>query len=861
MALIALYAAPVRAAQGDVASNVEVPSWGNWVLFNGLLPIAARQLGLSTYDAQDYAASVPLLAFTHALEPRDHIVARQLGFAYKETGEYEKGHDLLFQSTVIEPESYFVWWWLGDAQRLLGEYTKARDSLATARDLAPEAQKSQLNDFIAYTESLGTSVPSWSVFEKHREFAKRHEKNRRVRRVIAEYMSALDTVPPIGPNEHDAPLRVAWVNNQIGVQYNQLKEPHAALDYFQRARAHYAATNSPGDVLMCLQNLALTHALLADTMPGDSVTHLEESIALWGQVLAGAKEQKDPVYERYARGLMLQLLTRTRALDDPLLAEQRAANLMELPWQGPINDYSVAAVAQGEIACRMKEGDLAGARIVAEMTLPYFEQSGFLLDSEEFIRIRVHLSHIYLAQGHPGEALKHADVAAAKVRELRTFMDADAFGRSGNDLLISAVAAAGMRAEIALGNADAAQVRFEAYAAQVQRDLVGSIGIDEAGRSDLRTEREIISRRLPAIEADLASAPADSPEARRLAERVSEDKLRLEWLDKGLRFQSSSVTGYEPITPLSIASLRNAWPADTALLSIVADEHGGVALVFDGAAVRGHKIDGFTTARVVELLAGNADELPQRLAAFGEEHFANVLSGLTQKTLYVAAAGLIAAVPFEGLAPGGAPLMARHDIAYTPSGSHLIAARALPRVETSTQRAIIADNAPWPQAHGGARVVLQGAQATESALLRPEAPARILWLRAPANFAAPDPMLAHFTLAAGDKDDGDVYAAELLSATLGDQLAVLHLALPVESVQHNEDLARWNALQEGFLQAGVRAVISNRRNLAPMELAGLVEGLSAPGAAPLAALSQWKREQAAGGGSAWLYLAFQGASD
>ena len=48
----------------------------------------------------------------------------------------------------------------------------------------------------------------------------------------------------------------------------------------------------------------------------------------------------------------------------------REANLLELPFRGPINEYTTATVATAELACRMREGDYAGALKVQDRLVP-----------------------------------------------------------------------------------------------------------------------------------------------------------------------------------------------------------------------------------------------------------------------------------------------------------------------------------------------------------------------------------------------------------------------------------------------------------------------------------------------------------
>ena len=58
---------------------------------------------------------------------------------------------------------------------------------------------------------------------------------RRVHRQIEEYVNALDVAPEYGPDEKEALARLAWVYQQIGIQYVYLEDPDPAIDYLKQA--------------------------------------------------------------------------------------------------------------------------------------------------------------------------------------------------------------------------------------------------------------------------------------------------------------------------------------------------------------------------------------------------------------------------------------------------------------------------------------------------------------------------------------------------------------------------------------------------------------------------------------------------
>lgn len=822
-----------------------VPSWNN--LFGGIGDLVMGvgvNIEAGAYEQQDYAAAARYLEIFHRLNPADKDYAKRLGFALKEIGRYEEAHDLLFQATVDTPEDYVVWWWLSDAQRLLGEYDKAYDSILTSRDLAPENVRQDLQSYVDYTEALGTNVPAWSVFEKHREFARRHEKNRRVRRCIAEYLNALETVPAPQGNrarEEDDRLPRAWVNNQIGIQFNQLKQPDQALEYFWRALRIYEEATSEADVMLVYQNLGVAYRALAETNPDRRVEFFTLAERYWGESSRIAKAQGDVPYIRYTGAGRLYCAANAFGVADPRVVELREANRKELPWQGPLNEFSVATVALAELECRVLEKDHAGARVVGEMAVEFYANSGFLLDNEEALNIYLKLAHTLTLQEHYEKALEQIDAAQAVLDRLREYMDADAFARSTNPTALAGIATARVRAAIAQEDFNAAIRAVEVYRLQARTDLVGNRILNQAYLADYATEKDLIQRGLALLEKDVAAINEKTApeEAARLQARIATDKARLAWLERGVRFSAEEAVSYRTVPRLGPLERASAWPADTQWVTFVADSYGAFALVCDAQAAWGLALPDLNaeSLRTLALTAATgltvgADAAVPALDALSAKLIAPIRDRLTAKTLYFGVDPVLAGVPCELLRDQGQFLLATHDIAYTPCTSYLIHTAAAPTNGSNAQR-LVATNAAALQAALPQAVAcvteLCAAHAAESA--------GVVVISAPADLVPSDPMLASLALNAEGLYDGSLYAAELLGAKPNANAVWLIPSTTPET---------WNpgqlsGFEEGFLQAGARQVVRPVLPVSEATHAKLL-GVASNGTITLEALSAAKRE-------------------
>ena len=85
---------------------------------------------------------------------------------------------------------------------------------------------------------------------------------------------------------------------------------------------------------------------------------LQQAAEYWDAAFSLAREIQDIEYLRFAQAGKLATLVLLYAVDAPQVAALRERNLAELPWAGPVNEYSTAEVATAEAACRLREGRL-----------------------------------------------------------------------------------------------------------------------------------------------------------------------------------------------------------------------------------------------------------------------------------------------------------------------------------------------------------------------------------------------------------------------------------------------------------------------------------------------------------------------
>ncbi len=367
---------------------------------------SVREAAMAAYEDEDYTVAVGLLKDAYALDPEDAEVAGRLGFAAKETGAYELALKVLENAVNLKPDDHYYWWWLSDTQRLLGKYADAVKSMECARDLAPAESREELQEYVAYTTILASDTPSWETFDQHLRFAERHRNLRRVRRQIEEYVNALDVAPEFESDNQQALGRLAYTYQQLGVQYLYIEEPDPAIDYLKQAIEYTRQGNATQEIMRQEQFLAIAFQVKAAREPNEAPILYEHAVTHWNNALHAAGEVEDIPYHRYLQGRLVDVLCRFRSLDDPVLAEIRKENLKEVPWQGPVNEYSTADAVMGEARCRLLEGDYAGARILYEMALPYYDQSKYLSDYQRASELYLDLAWTYFQQGHEKESLE-----------------------------------------------------------------------------------------------------------------------------------------------------------------------------------------------------------------------------------------------------------------------------------------------------------------------------------------------------------------------------------------------------------------------------------------------------------------------
>jgi len=563
-------AAPAQGAQSETAPASS--------------PLAAdpKTAGMEAYEKNDLKKAAQLLREAAALDPNDMEVARRLGFALKETGNYEEALAVLERVVAAVPDDYYHWWWLSDTQRLLGRYAESLKSMERSARLASADLREELQEYVDYTARLAATDKSWENAAVHMDFAERHRANRRVRRQIAEMMTALSLAPEVAPDDREGLGRRAHICQQLGIQHIYIEEPEVAVDWFSEAAKLSEMGAFPGDRLQALKEWAGALWAMARQQLEQADSLLEQASALYATALGLALEIKEIPQERQTRALLLRTRARLTAFDDPDFVALRERNFMEVPRKGPVNEFSVAEAVAVEAELRLVEGDFAGARILLEMAMPYFEESTYLTDYHRFTELQLQLAQAWLRLSQPAAASESIEKARKKAEEARAFIDYDAFNRGQGALLLRRMACAGVRALAAAGSSGdmlltAAEQGVERAAYYRMRGVLA----DDASRRDIAAEADVIRMRLPMLEQRLRDAEerGDAPEAERLRARVARDQDRLAWLDGIPDGNLSLLRDYRPAPVLGGDRFRKCLAGNTAVLHLLSDEYGTVAVI------------------------------------------------------------------------------------------------------------------------------------------------------------------------------------------------------------------------------------------------------------------------------------------
>ena len=813
-----LAATPGDGSQGGVAGAGAAKEQAATPVVAGAPNIASepRKMGMDAYEKGELSKAVECLTTAHELDSKDLEVSGRLGFALKETGAYEKAVAVLTDAVKAKPDDYYYWWWLSDAQRLLGLYKESLDSMAKSRDVAPNDAAKDLQQYVGYTATLADRGASWANCAQHIDFAERHRKNRRVRRQIAEYANALDVAPPVTDANTDGLKRLIWIYQEMGTQYNYIEEPDVAVDYFLIALDCANRAGLKQDAMRNHQNLAVAWRMLCERASDKNAPLLEKAVSEWSAALALAKETADTVYVRYTQGRLLDCLALARPMTDPLVVETRAANDKEVPWKGPVNEYSIADAVAGETACRLAEGDLAGARVMVEMAIPYFEQSNFLADYQRCAEMCLVQAWLYQRQDHPAEALKALEKAGKKTAQAREFVDADAFNRGTGDRLLRAVAVGKARAHAALGDGDAALSVIDAYKSARLRNLLGSKVVDDAVRMDAASERDTIRRRISWLEVrrDTAKDAKDGDERLRIEGRITHDRARLAWLDRETAFAVAGKLKYEGIPEIAPAMLRAAIPEGTVVVDYLFDSRGGVGVAVHRAAAEARLIEASdaairaAAAKIVPSDPGASGPALSELGAKLVETFSKEWTGAGR--IIVCTDPATDHIPFDVLKSNGESWDWLVTLSYADSAAqytHLLSAAA---VNPARLRAVLAreDRAGLFSAPADGTPPVQrktGAEATPDALLADAQPTDAVHAACLIDARPPDVMLCPLVFA-GENGAGELPLARLIGEPMPAAVFSLDWAPAAPDMEWRGEL--FSALTETLRTGGCGTLVT-----------------------------------------------------
>ncbi|HNY87802.1 MAG TPA: CHAT domain-containing protein, partial [Candidatus Hydrogenedentes bacterium] len=481
--------------------------------------------------------------------------------------------------------------------------------------------------------------------------------------------------------------------------------------------------------------------------------------------------------------------------------------------------FTAEAVA-GELACRLAEGDNAGARILAEMALPYYEGSTYLSDFQRAVDLYLKLAEALNRQGHPADALAAVEKAEAKAAAGRQYMDADAFNRGTGQRMLRHAAVARVRALAALGRHEDAFAALEAVKTSRIANLLGARIADDSARTDAASEREAVRLRIPWVETRLQAAEAagDAEETERLRGRLGRDVERLAWLDRAVEFVSPENLNYPAVHPGDLAALRAVLPAETLFLECAVDIYGAVAVAVGADFVEARALGLNETAALTGLrtvrdaLAASADPAAP-LAALSAPLLDPCADRLAQaRRVALCPDEVLSPLPWPLMAVGGAPLGQTHVLSFAESAGLLLKALEKPAVKAARLRAFLPAAAPGDAAGlpGGDHVF--GVEATLTRLLEGAGPEDLVYLSAKVNLTPPDPMLCPVLLG-GDGAQGETPPARILGLNLPAAAVMLDWTPEPAGAALRPDLVSVTA--EALRHAGAPSVILTLWPVAP----------------------------------------------
>lgn len=811
---------------GATLSDDQTSAWKEFLGMDVRLGDAYRQLGAAAFKDGKLQEAVKLLSTAADFLEPDADLLGQLGFAQKTMGQYERGAKALQQAVDKDSARAEFWLWLGDAQRLLGDYDASVKSFETCKGLAPKEGVATVDEYLEYSQSLAKLEPNWDDLETHFDFAKRHELQGRVLRVIAEYQAGLQVAPPVKDDETDKLFRTGWAQLQMGTQWAYYKQPKLAVDYYLQGLDTYTRGKSESDIMRVHQNLALNYEQMAERYPLERESTLEKAAEEWQSAADLASQLGDTEYLRHVQGGLLYALVATRPVDDPRIVELRTVLEKEVPRRPPVNDYSVASAVRGEAAARLKEGDLAGARALLEMSESYYKETGFLMDLETRARLLAQLAGVYVQQGHGEKAQETGVQALQQIQDLRKYLDADGFLRSANPATERRVAAARALAALQLKKPEDAMFALEQYQAVFAEEALGSRVKDEEWRTDFRTEDQLLLEREGWLKKKLdeSTAANDMAQAEWYQDRIDEIADRVKRLPLAQQLAPGAKPSYRGVEVLPAAETQAAMPENTAVLYLHTGEFSGVAVVLTREGAQGYPLEGATDAAMEKaaaglraaLDAGKADDARSALVTLNDALLAPLKGKLPESgTLAIAADQVLYGLPWRAMDTGGA-IAAGVEVCTVPG------ATTLQRIADSRRGKTVTALEP-------ASGVLPDALAVATA-------GGGMLLEASVDRKTEDPTLPLWTT--GGADPG---AAGVLSAAL----------LPLQSMPHgllalNLDLTpapaptaalQFLAISEIAWRAGTGAIVANCWPVDAAVRKEFFDALSAalPGATPAAA--------------------------
>jgi CHAT domain-containing protein/tetratricopeptide (TPR) repeat protein len=623
-------------------------------------------------DHARYAAERAVEAAQQQEKGRN-AAARQSAIAtYRSALSYFEGADDQYRQGLITQK-------IGLLQAQSGDFRSAIDSEKTAlrlfRSVADaRMQASALNNLGGAYDVLGEVNQALSAYEEALALLRKSPEPAAEANILGNvgvlYLTVSDWQKALEFFERALPLlrgagdhrREALALQNIGLAYHNLADLQKALDYLSQALALWISSGDRAGEANTLLFIGSVHVKNG---------HLDDAIVYCEKALAMTVTTGDRPGEVRALSTLGVAYLRTGAIDRAIGVLGRAVEQAR-----SIGDKRDEAVSLGRLAVALS-GDAANAHDAYGRALAIFESVG---DRSNTARMMVGMAQTERDLGKLDDALRHVAAATTMIERTRTH-----------------AGAAEMRASYFASTRDAYDLYIELL--MQRHDARGALEVSERARArsllemlnesqtDIREgvdpallQRERELRNL--IEAKTARLTPAGTDLKTEIDRLQDqyDSVEAEIREKSPRYAALT----QPKT-LSFAGVQAALDRDTVLLEYWFGAKRSWLWAVTRASMSSFELPagakiGPAAQHVSELLTKHNDaDLPTAASQLSRLILAPAADDLKDRRIVIAADGALQQVPFAMLPEpgdsGGAPLIARHEVAEIPSASALVELR------------------------------------------------------------------------------------------------------------------------------------------------------------------------------------------